>query len=92
MEKESLRRIVEIENAIHLAKQKSLTDAEYYKIKMQAEANKFLLTPEYLDLKKYEALSQNAKLYFVQDTPKMFVYEKGLNDPTVHSSVDTNES
>ncbi|XP_076297268.1 erlin-1 isoform X3 [Lasioglossum baleicum] len=92
MEKESLRRIVEIENAIHLAKQKSLSDAEFYKTKMQAEANQFLLTSEYLDLKKYEALAQNAKLYFVQDTPKMFMYEKGLNDPMVHSSVDTKES
>ncbi|XP_033338408.1 erlin-1 [Megalopta genalis] len=92
MEKESLRRVVEIENAIHLAKEKSLTDAEHYKIKMQAEANKFLLTSEYLDLKKYEALAQNAKLYFVQDPPKMFVYEKGLNDPVVTSNLDTTES
>ncbi|XP_031841476.1 erlin-1 [Nomia melanderi] len=92
MEKESLQKIVEIENAIHLSQQKSLSDAEYYKLKMQAEANKRLFTPEYLELKKYEGLAQNSKVYFVQDTPKMFVYENNLKDPIVHSSLDTKET
>ena len=31
-------------DAIHLAKEKSKTDAEYYKVAKQAEANKLLLT------------------------------------------------
>merc|ERR1712198_248023 len=54
-EKESIRQIEEIEDAIHLAKEKSKTDAEFYKVLKEAEANRLLFTPEYLELKKYEA-------------------------------------
>merc|ERR1712158_116005 len=56
-EKESLQKMAKIEDEMHLAKEKSRTDAEYYKIKREAESNALLLTKEYLDLKKYEALS-----------------------------------
>lgn len=67
-----MQRMAEIEDAMHLARQKSRSDAEVYQMKLQSEANKLLLTPEYLELKKYEALSSNAKIYYGQDIPKMF--------------------
>merc|ERR1719273_1486622 len=43
-EKESLQKMEMIDDSIHLAKEKSRTDAEFYKIQRQAEANRLLLT------------------------------------------------
>lgn len=73
MEKESLQKIELIEDSIHKAKQQTKAEAEYYHLKKQAEANKVLLTKEYLELKKYDALSQNNKIYFGSDIPNMFL-------------------
>merc|ERR1712198_44513 len=76
-EKESIRKMEEIEDHIHLAKEKSRTDAEYYRIKREAEANALLLTKEYLDLKKFEALSTNRKVYFGPDIPNVYFGNDG---------------
>ncbi|KAL3274163.1 hypothetical protein HHI36_015577 [Cryptolaemus montrouzieri] len=73
MEKESHQRISQIEDAMHLARQQSHTDADFYRVKQQAEANKLLLTPEYLEMKKYESLSQNSKVYFGSEIPHTFI-------------------
>merc|ERR1719158_2379693 len=62
-----------ITDTIHLAKERTKTDAEFYKIQKQAEANKLLLTKEFLELKKMEAISSNNKVYFGPDIPKMFL-------------------
>ena len=51
-----------INDMVHLAKEKSKTDAEFYKIQKQAEANKLLLSKEYLELKKVEAMANNNKV------------------------------
>merc|ERR1712080_672686 len=59
MEKESNQKISEIEDAIHLARERTKSDAEFYKIQRQAEANKLLLTPGFLELKKYESVASN---------------------------------
>lgn len=40
---------------------------------LQADANKLLLTPEYLELKKYEALALNNKIYFGEKIPNIFL-------------------
>lgn len=37
------------------------------------------LTPEYLELMKYQAIAANSKIYFGQDIPNMFV--DGSNSP-----------
>ena len=55
------------------AQEKSRTDAEYYKILRQAEANKLLYTPEYLELKRVEALAANQKIYFGPSIPHTFI-------------------
>lgn len=58
---------------IVMNRQKSRADGDYYAVERQAEANKLLLTPEYLELKRYESIATNAKLYFGSDIPKFFV-------------------
>lgn len=82
MEKESLQKIELIEDSIHKAKQQTKAEADYYHLQKQAEANKLLLTKEYLELKKYEALGLNNKIYFGNDIPSMFLQatigEKGV--------------
>jgi regulator of protease activity HflC (stomatin/prohibitin superfamily) len=72
-ERESKQKMETIDDTIHLAKEKSRTDAEYYKIAKQAEANAALLTSQYLELRRIEAISNNNKVYFGADIPKMFL-------------------
>ena len=79
MEKESIQKMEEIEDSIHLARERSKSDAEYYKIQKQAEANKLLFTKEYLELKKYEATLSNRKVYFGPSIPNMF-YSESIDD------------
>lgn len=86
MEKESLQQMAAIEDEMHLARQKSRSDAEFYQMKMQAEANMLLLSKEFLELKKYEALAHNTKIYYGQDIPKMFAFGSYLNDADFKSN------
>ncbi|XP_043276545.1 erlin-2-B-like [Venturia canescens] len=86
MEKESLQRMASIEDAMHLAREKSRSDAHFYQTKSQAEANKLLLTREYLELKKYDSLAQNSKVYYGQDIPKMFALGGCSNDLNLGTS------
>ncbi|KAJ8318118.1 hypothetical protein KUTeg_003209 [Tegillarca granosa] len=72
-EKESQKRISEIEDQTHLAKEKARSDAEFYHASKQAEANKLKLTKEYLEYMKYESLVKNTKIYFGNSIPNMFV-------------------
>merc|ERR1719410_2817407 len=76
-EKESMQKMETINDEVHLAKEKSRADAEFYKIERSATANKLLLTPEYLELKKIEAISSNNKVYFGPDIPNMFLSGDG---------------
>lgn len=73
VERELQQRMEKIEDEIHMAREKSKTDAEYYKIEKQADANAALLTAQYLELKRIEAISNNNKVYFGPDIPKMFL-------------------
>uniref|UniRef100_A0A6Q2XQU0 Erlin-1 n=1 Tax=Esox lucius TaxID=8010 RepID=A0A6Q2XQU0_ESOLU len=73
MEKETDKKISEIEDTAFLAKMKARADAEYYTAAKMAEANRLKLTPEYLELMKYQAIAANSKIYFGQDIPNMFV-------------------
>merc|ERR1712112_39205 len=73
IEAEKEAQVEKIRDSIHLAKEHTKTDAEFYKIQKQAEANRLLLTPEFLELKKIEAISTNNKVYFGPDIPNMFL-------------------
>uniref|UniRef100_A0AAQ4RLD6 Erlin-1 n=1 Tax=Gasterosteus aculeatus aculeatus TaxID=481459 RepID=A0AAQ4RLD6_GASAC len=79
MEKETERKISAIEDFAFLAREKARADAEYYSAEKFAEANRVKLTPEYLELMKYQAIAANSKIYFGQDIPNMFV--DGSNSP-----------
>merc|ERR1712218_364653 len=76
-EKQSLKQMAKIEDEMHLDKEKSRTDAEYYRIKRDSEANALLLTKEYLELRKYEALSSNRKIYFGPNIPNVYFGNDG---------------
>ncbi|CAH2274624.1 erlin-2 isoform X1 [Pelobates cultripes] len=81
MEKETEKRISEIEDSAFLAREKGKADAEFYtahKVEERAgdrihEANTLKLTPEYLQLIKYQAIAANSKIYFGKDIPEMFM-------------------
>lgn len=73
MEKESERKMAEIEDQTHLGREKAKADAECYKAQKQAESFKLMLTPEYLELKKYESVAANSKIYFGNSIPNMFM-------------------
>ncbi|KAL4640001.1 erlin-1-like [Arapaima gigas] len=73
MEKETEKKISEIEDAAFLAREKAKADAEFYTAEKFAEANRVKLTPEYLELMKYQAIAGNSKIYFGQDIPNMFM-------------------
>jgi len=72
MEKESEKKIADIEVQMQVNRDKSLADAEYYKALKEIESNKAKLTPEYLEFMKYEAIARNTKMYFGNSIPQMF--------------------
>ena len=55
------------------AREKALADAAAYATERTAEANARLLTPEYLELKRYEAVATNTKVYFGERLPTTIV-------------------
>ena len=69
-EKETEKRISEIEDVAFLAREKAKADAEYYATHKYATSNK--LTPEYLELRRYQAIASN-NIYFGNSIPSMFV-------------------
>merc|ERR1719419_400172 len=86
LEKQSLQRIAEIDDSMHKAKEKSRSEAEYYKLSRQAEANKLLLTDEYLALKKFDATMKNQNVFFGPDIPNTII-NSGCIDPALTSQI-----
>uniref|UniRef100_A0A8C5AK72 Erlin-1 n=1 Tax=Gadus morhua TaxID=8049 RepID=A0A8C5AK72_GADMO len=84
MEKETEKRISQIEDAGFLAREKARADAEYYTAAKFAEANTLKLTPEYIELMKYQSIATNSKIYFGQDIPNMFVEGAKLGPSPTH--------
>merc|ERR1719245_2818193 len=63
------KEIQRIEDEIVTSRQKSTADAEFYAAQKLAEGNALKLTPEYLELKKYEYLGSTTKVFFGPDIP-----------------------
>ncbi|KAM9446603.1 erlin-2 isoform 1-T2 [Clarias gariepinus] len=82
MEKETEKKISEIEDSAFVARQKAKADAEFYTSQRAAEANKMKLTPEYLQLIKYKAIATNSKIYFGSEIPRMFLDSRSASKPT----------
>ncbi|CAF2679292.1 unnamed protein product [Rotaria sp. Silwood2] len=78
--KEAEKRIAEIEAEMHLAKERSLADANKYKTDTEAESNKRKLTPEYLQWSMYQALAHNTKIYFGNSIPNIFTTDINIDD------------
>jgi len=72
MEKESEKKIADIEVEMHVNREKSLADAAFYKALKETESNKAKLSPEFLELMKYEAIAKNTKIFFGTSIPEMF--------------------
>jgi hypothetical protein len=80
LSKESEKRIAEIEAEMHLARERSLADANKYKSETEAVSNKMKFTPEFLQWSMYQALAQNTKIYFGDSIPNIFANNDGLFD------------
>ncbi|CAI9593106.1 unnamed protein product [Staurois parvus] len=77
MEKETEKKISEIEDSAFLARAKAKADAEFYTSQKTAEANRLKLTPQYLQLMKFQAIAANSKIYFGSEIPNMFMDTSG---------------
>ncbi|EPB69075.1 transporter, major facilitator family protein [Ancylostoma ceylanicum] len=75
-EKETQKKISQLEDESHLASEKAKADAEFYRAQKAAEANRLLLTPEYLELKRIEAIAKNNKIFYGQDIPSAFFHSE----------------
>lgn len=90
LEQESLKKMSYIEDEMHFSREKMKADGEFYSKQKLAEANKLLLTPEFLELKRYEAIAANNKVYFGKDIPSMFINhcsEQSQSDAASLSSI-----
>lgn len=85
-EKESLKTMALIEDEMFSFREKMKADVEYYTALKKAESNKLLLSPQFLELKKYEAVTANAKIYFGPSIPKMFMTEFASGDLVKNTS------
>ncbi|XP_010939164.1 uncharacterized protein [Elaeis guineensis] len=80
MEKESIKRQQEIENEMYIAREKSQTDANFFRVIKEAEANRQKLTPEYLELRFIEAIANNSKIFFGDKIPNMIMDQRLLGN------------
>ncbi|KAL5826263.1 hypothetical protein ACOSQ4_018060 [Xanthoceras sorbifolium] len=80
MEKGSAMRQQEIDNQMYLSRQKSLADADFYRLVKEAEANKLKLTPQFLELKFIEAIADNTKIFFGDKVPNMILDQRLLGN------------
>ncbi|XP_073408165.1 erlin-1 isoform X1 [Dendrobates tinctorius] len=92
MEKETEKRISEIEDSAFLAREKARADAEYYTAYKLAESNKMKLTPEYLELIKFQAISANNKIYFGNNIPSMFLDSSSTEVPVMQQYAGLTEA
>ncbi|KAJ7953910.1 erlin-2-B [Quillaja saponaria] len=79
-QKDSARRQEEIENQMYLAREKSLADADFYRVVREAEANKLKLTPQFLELKFIDAIADNTKIFFGEKVPNMVLDQRLLGN------------
>ena len=91
MEKESLKTMSLIEDNMFFNREKMRADAQFYTKEKLADGNRLLLTKEYLQLRKFESIAQNSKIYFGSDIPQMF-YERQSSSDSSSDFVKINAS
>jgi regulator of protease activity HflC (stomatin/prohibitin superfamily) len=75
MEKESQKKIKELEDAIYAHHEKTISDALFYQKQREAESNKLIYqsyTPEYLQLELIRSIQNNTKIYFGPNLQSIF--------------------
>jgi len=78
-EKESRKNMSSIEDAVHLAREKAFTDAQYYKAEKEAQGNKLLFTQPYLQLEKIRSLVANSQIVYGNKIPLSFFPSGSMN-------------
>ncbi|KAI2805895.1 Erlin-2-B [Blomia tropicalis] len=91
MEKESAKTISIIEDDMMFNREKMQADAEYYSKAKIAQANELLLTPQYLELKRTEAIAANSKVYFGQNIPSMFFSDGSMTQNCNSNKANDNQ-
>ncbi|KAH7435418.1 hypothetical protein KP509_06G064100 [Ceratopteris richardii] len=91
-EKESIKRQQEIENEIFLAREKSLADANYYRVMKEAEANQLKLTPQFLEMKFIESVTANTKIFFGDKIPGMILDQRLFGNFVFNEDVQLQKS
>ncbi|CAI5446966.1 unnamed protein product [Caenorhabditis angaria] len=76
-EKETQKLLNQLEAESHLESEKAKSDAKFYEMQRKAEANKLLLTPEFLELERIRSISENSKIYFGEKLPQTFILPQG---------------
>jgi len=72
-EKESKRKQATIEDETYLHRQKALSDADFYRLTRQSDANKLTFTDEYIKLELIHSIANNTKIYFGPSLHSMFL-------------------
>lgn len=82
-EKETQKRISEIEDESHVARMKARADADLYGAKSEAEANEVRLTAQYLEYQRIQALASISKVYYGPDIPSLLMDSASYKPDTV---------
>ena len=91
MEKESAKTISIIEDDMMFNREKMQADADFYKKAKIAQGNELLLTPQYLEMKRHEAIAANSKIYFGQSIPSMFFTDSIQSPANIKSSENSHK-
>ncbi|PNH06108.1 Erlin-1 [Tetrabaena socialis] len=75
-EKEAARQQAAIDDAIFLAKQRALADAEQYRLEREAAALHVKLTPQFLEYALIQAVSNNTKIFFGDRLPSLLLDQR----------------
>jgi hypothetical protein len=82
MEKETQKTMSQLEDQTHLARMRARADADFYGNQKASESNRVLLTKEYLELRRIEAIATNNKIYYGASIPQAFIDLAPIPTPT----------
>lgn len=72
MEEAAIQNISKIKDEMHVAREKAQADASAYSRREEAASNKDLLTPQYLEMLRYQAITNATKIYFGPSIPSIW--------------------
>eukprot|EP01116_Phalansterium_solitarium_P023848 TRINITY_DN8549_c0_g1_i1.p1 TRINITY_DN8549_c0_g1~~TRINITY_DN8549_c0_g1_i1.p1 ORF type:complete len:317 (+),score=72.05 TRINITY_DN8549_c0_g1_i1:66-1016(+) len=72
-QEEGIKKVKAIQDEILLNHERALTDSHFYKLQKAAEANKALMTEEYLKVEMIRAIGNTTKVYFGPSVNAMYL-------------------